>query len=189
MAQRVLRSHDERSHPPTQERGPSPWDAERVRQLSRTQIDDRLTELAALYAAHTCVQSTHPGEGGLRAQAFLRRLLNDVRNPGFGLLIAEDVNMTACAYGFPLRAGLFEVREIVVPQRVRDVAPHRDWNLARRLQRRLLVDHGHATGVVRIERWDIRTLEALRSWGWRDTTAAAHGIPVTATRRVLTLTS
>ncbi|MGW6960145.1 hypothetical protein [Streptomyces chartreusis] len=43
----------------------------------------------------------------------------------------------------------------------------RPWNLARRMQKRLLTDHGAALGVMLVSRSDSRTAEALRSWGWR----------------------
>ncbi|MEV0639361.1 hypothetical protein AB0I77_31390 [Streptomyces sp. NPDC050619] len=103
--------------------------------------------------------------------------------------------LTGCAYGFPVcvddppgrgpswrgldgylpehllqlasSGGLFAISGILVPPRVRAKDQDRDWNLARRLQKRLLTDHAAALGVILVDRGDTRTLEALRSWGWR----------------------
>lgn len=178
----------EKPWPPGRERGPSPWEGERLRPLSRRQIEDRFQDLGDLYAETA---------GGERCRwhrsrdAFLRRLAADVRRPGFALLIAENTTLTACAYGFPVRAddpwwqgfdghlprrlydlavtgGLFAVSGIVVPPRVRIQYQDRDWNLARRLQRRLLADHSATLGVTLVHRTDTGTLEALRAWGWQD---------------------
>ncbi|PPS69383.1 MULTISPECIES: hypothetical protein [Streptomyces] len=103
--------------------------------------------------------------------AFLRRLAADARRPGFELLIAETTGLTGCAYGFPaggdgpwwegfdgylpgrlLRLAasgrLFVISGIHVPSRVRRQNQDRAWNLARRLQRRLLTDHGAAVAVT-----------------------------------------
>ncbi|MEB8336865.1 hypothetical protein [Streptomyces endophyticus] len=152
--------------------------------MSRSQIADRLQELGALYAANSVVR---PEEREWRSRAFLRRLVTDLRRPGFALVVAENTPLTGCAYGFPFRGGLFEIREIVVPQRVREQSPSRDWNLARRLQRRLLDDHGHATGLTLVDRTDVKALAALRSWGWRDTSGTPYGIPLLDPRCALLL--
>ncbi|MFG2370347.1 hypothetical protein ACGFY9_02555 [Streptomyces sp. NPDC048504] len=179
--------------PPTsnRERGPSPWEGDRVRPLSRRQIEDRFQDLGVLYE-ETC---GGPRTGNRSRTAFLRRLAGDVRRPGFTLLIAENTTLTACAYGFPVRAadpwwqghdtrlprllhglavtgGLFAVSGIVVPPRVRTHYQDRDWNLARRLQRRLLADHAPALGVTLVPRTDTETLAAYRAWGWQDVAGA-----------------
>lgn len=176
-----------RPHPPRPERGGSPREGERVRPLSRCQIEDRLQELGDLYAATSGGGSWAWNEA--RA-AFLRRLTADVRRPGFELLIAETTALTGYAYGFPIldhgprwegfdgylpgrllrvaaSGGLFVVSGIIVPSRVRRQNAGRVWNLARRLQQRLLADHGAALGVTLVDRSDTDTVEALRSWGWR----------------------
>lgn len=192
---------------PRPERGASPRAGERVRALTRRQIEDRLGELGDLYAE---TSGGGPWAWNQARGAFLRRLVADVRRPGFELLIAESATLTGCAYGFPVRRDgpwwegldghlpgsvlrlaaserLFVVSRIVVPPRVRRQNQDRAWNLARRLQRRLLTDYGAALGVTLVSRSDPRTVEALRSWGWRyaegDTPwASSHG-----TFRVLTL--
>ncbi|MFB8245289.1 hypothetical protein ACFC5X_09595 [Streptomyces sp. NPDC055952] len=173
--------------PPPPERGSSPREGQRVRPMTRRQIDDRLQELGDLYA--------ETSGGGPRAWneargAFLRRLVADVRRPGFELLVAETTAITGCAYGFPLRGGnpawegfdghlpgrllrlascgrLFVICGIHVPAHVRGRNQDRPWNLARRLQRRLLADHGAAAAVTLVSRSDHSTVEALLSWGWR----------------------
>ncbi|MFE0254406.1 hypothetical protein [Streptomyces sp. NPDC059010] len=121
---------------------------------------------------------------------------------------ANGVVLTGCAYGFPVRAygprwrgldrylpldllrlapsgRLFAISGLVVHSRVRTQNQGRDWNLARRLQRRLLADHtagltGHPAvlGVTLVDRADTATLRALRAWGWRSVTAAAAESPL-----------
>ncbi|MBC9714613.1 hypothetical protein H9Y04_18815 [Streptomyces sp. TRM66268-LWL] len=168
----------------SQERGPSPLAAERLHPWTRCQVTDRLQELGELYAAN-CGTDEVLGQG--RSRAFTGRLLRDIRRPGFGLLVAQGATVTACAYGFPLRSGVFEIRALVVPRRVRELSPHQPWNLARRLQRRLLADHGCTGGLTRVARTDLRTLTALRSWGWRDDEERTYGIPVWTPHCVLLL--
>ncbi|MFE0800548.1 hypothetical protein [Streptomyces sp. NPDC058812] len=170
------------------ERGSSPQAGERVRPLSRRQIEDRFGDLGDLYA--------QTSGGGPRAWneargAFLRQLAADVRRPGFSLLIAESTVLTGCAYGYPVPGGgaggvrgldaclprsvlpvaasgrLFLVSGIIVPARVRRRNQDRAWNLARRLQKRLLTEHDAALGVTLVDRTDAATVHALRSWGWR----------------------
>ncbi|MEU6771804.1 hypothetical protein [Streptomyces sp. NPDC046759] len=171
--------------PPKGERTSSPRVAERVRPLTRGQVADRLQELGDLYAM---TSGGDPWAWNEARAAFLRHLAADARRPGFSLLIAETTTLTGYAYGFPTGAGpwwagfdgrvrgllrragsgrIFVVSGIVVPPRAR--REHRDhvWNLARRLQRRLLADHGAALGVTLVDVRDDRTLETLRSWGWR----------------------
>lgn len=181
------------------DRGPSPWQGDRVRPLSRRQIEDRLQDLGVLY------EETGGGSRDGSRDAFLRRLAGEVRHPGFALLIAENTTLTACAYGFPVRVadpwwqgldtrlprrlhglaltgGLFAVSGIVVPPRVRTHYRDRDWNLARRLQRRLLDDHAPAVGVTLIPRTDTAALEAYHAWGWQDVVPGAARDPVRPVR-------
>lgn len=129
-----------------------------------------------------------------RSAAFRRRLADHMRRPGFELLVAETTRpsgatvLTACAYGFPVPddgswwqgldgylpanlspaapGGLFAIGDILVERRVRTQDQSRDWNLARRLQKRLLSDHTAVVGVMLVDRGDTDTLEALLSWGW-----------------------
>lgn len=173
---------------PGPERGSSPLTGDRVRPLTRRQIEDRFADLGDLYA--------RTSGGGTQASdaargAFLRRLAADVRRPGFSLLIAESTNLTGCAYGYPVPGGgaegargleaylprsvlpvaasgrLFLISGIIVPAHVRRQHQDRAWNLARRLQQRLLTAHHAALGVTLVDRTDDATVQALLSWGWR----------------------
>jgi len=172
---------------PGPERGSSPHEGARVRPLTRRQVEDRLQELGDLYAE---TSGGNPWAWNQARDAFLRRLASDARRPGFSLLIAETTTLTGYAYGFPARGSgpwwegfdgylpdsllrraaagrLFVVSGIVVPPRVRLQYQDRPWNIARRLARRLLADHGAVLGVTLVDRYDDETVQALRSWGWR----------------------
>ncbi|CAM5494881.1 GNAT family N-acetyltransferase OS=Streptomyces tendae OX=1932 GN=GUR47_20370 PE=4 SV=1 [Streptomyces tendae] len=167
--------------------GSSPQAGERLRPLTRRQIEDRFAELGDLYA-----QTSGGGPRAWNAArgAFLRQLGADVRRPGFCLLIAETTVLTGCAYGYPVPGGdprggglepylpgtvlsvaasgrLFLVSGIVVPARVRRQHQDGAWNLARRMQTRLLAEHDAALGITLVDRTDGATVQALRSWGWR----------------------
>ncbi|MFI1165067.1 hypothetical protein ACH4UM_15985 [Streptomyces sp. NPDC020801] len=180
---------------------------ERLRPLSRRQIEDRLRELGNLYAE---TSGGGPWAWNQARAAFLRRLAADVRRPGFELLIAETTTLTGCAYGFPVLGDgpwwegfdghlpgsllrlaalgrLFVVSGILVPPRVRRQYQDRAWNLARRLQGRLLTDHGAAVGVTLVNRSDEETFEALRSWGWRYVAEDGPRTPPPGPFRVLVL--
>ncbi|KMS69997.1 hypothetical protein ACM01_32665 [Streptomyces viridochromogenes] len=148
--------------------------------------------------------------------AFRRRLAGHMRRPGFELLVAEAVrpsgatDLTACAYGFPVRGigpwwqgldgylpenlvrvaasgKLFAVADVVVESRVRTHDLTREWNLARRLQRRLLGDHVGALGITLVDRCDVDTYRALLAWGWRCLPAEDRGTFRFAPRRLLVL--
>ena len=140
-----------------------------------------------------------------------------MRRPGFELLVAETTRpsgatvLTACAYGFPVLGddawwqeldgylpatlmglaapgGLFVIGDILVERRVRTQDQSREWNLARRLQKRLLSDHTAAVGVMLVDRDDTDTVEALLSWGWRCLpTAGVRRASPSADRRLLVL--
>ncbi|MEV7884957.1 hypothetical protein ACWD3I_08125 [Streptomyces sp. NPDC002817] len=152
-----------------------------------------------------------------RSAAFRRRLADHMRRPGFELLVAETTRpsgatvLTACAYGFPVLGddawwqeldghlpanlpglaapgGLFVIGDILVERRVRTQDQSREWNLARRLQKRLLSDHTAAVGVMLVDRGDTDTFEALLSWGWHCLpTAGVRGASRAADRRLLVL--
>ncbi|MFF9285069.1 hypothetical protein [Streptomyces griseosporeus] len=126
--------------------------------------------------------------------------------------IRSAAMLTGCAYGFPVtdhaswwrgldrylpadlaRLGasgrLFAVARILVAPEVCTRHRDADWNLARRLQNRLLTDHGAAAGVTLVDRTDTGTLTALRGWGWRyveEDTAPGTALPAFPWR-VLTL--
>ncbi|MGW1586389.1 hypothetical protein [Streptomyces sp. NPDC002386] len=175
--------------------------------MTRCQVADRLAGLGDLYAECAGGGPWQWNEGRC---LFLRRLATDLRRPGFALLIAEAASMTGYAYGFPVRddgprwpgldrclpaalrriavsGSLFAVSAIVVRPSVRAQYPGRDWNLARRLQRRLLADHDAVLGVTLVARGDVQTLRALRSWGWRSPVPGTRATPRHAPCRVLVL--
>lgn len=157
----------------------------------------------------------HPTQD--RSAAFLRRLAGHMRRPGFELLVAETTGpsgatvITACAYGFPVGGddspwwqeldgylpanllrlaapgGLFAIGDILVERRVRTQDQGRDWNLARRLQTRLLDDHTAALGVMLVDRGDAAALEALQSWGWSCLPTETGGMSWPGPRRLLVL--
>ncbi|AOR33125.1 hypothetical protein BFF78_20495 [Streptomyces fodineus] len=179
--------HTRMPRPSKAGRRPSPQVAERVRPLTRGQVADRLQELGDLYAE---TSGGDPWAWNQARAAFLRHLAADARRPGFSLLIAETTALTGYAYGFPVggtgpwwagfdghargsllrRAAsgrLFVVSGIVVAPGVRRECQDQVWNLARRLQRRLLADDGAALGVTLVDARDDRTVETMRSWGWR----------------------
>ncbi|MGW3144297.1 MULTISPECIES: hypothetical protein [Streptomyces] len=189
------------------EQGSSPQEGERLRPLTRCQVEDRLQELGDLYAE---VSGGGPWAWNQARTVFLRHLAADTRRPGFLLLIAETTALTGCAYGFPAGSAgpwwegfdghlpgnllsraasgrLFVVSEIVVPPRVRREYQDRAWNLARRLQRRLLADRGAVLGVTLVDSGDDGTVEALGSWGWRSAGDDALTALPTSPFRVLVL--
>lgn len=203
--------------PPKGRKSPSPLAGERLRPLTRLQVEDHMPELGDLYAQ---TSGGEPWAWNWARSAFLERLATDVRRPGFALLTAQTTLssgttlLTGCAHGFPVRGDgpwwqgldgylprgllrvaasgrLFAISEILVGHRVRTQNQSRDWNLARRLQRRLLTDHAAALGVMLVHRADVRTLKALRSWGWQYAladVADARGRPLFAPpNRILVL--
>lgn len=199
--------------PPRRRQSPSPMAGECLRPLNRGQIEDRWGELGDLYARTT---GCEPSAWNQDRSDFLRRLAGDMRRPGFALLAAETVVpprttvLTGCAYGFPVPGDgpwwhglddclpesllgaaasgrLFAISEILVERRVRTHDQDRDWNLARRLQRRLLTDHDATLGVTLVDRHAVDTLDALWSWGWRYAPVDAHGALLCAPCRVLIL--
>lgn len=203
--------------PQRRRQGPSPEKGEFVRPLPRRQIDDRMRELGELYTRTSSSQvRASDASDQDRSAAFRRRLAGHMRRPGFELLVAEAADssgavvLTACAYGFPVcRDGpwwdgldgylpesmlrvaafgrLFAIADILVERRVRTQDQSREWNLARRLQKRLLSDHTAALGVTLVDRDNADTLEALLSWGWRGLSAEAHGVSRIGPRRLLVL--
>lgn len=157
-------------------------EAVRLRRLNRWQAETLREDLADLYVESSWAESGAEYRG---RKAFLRRLADDVRRPGFALLVAEDTGLVGCAFGFPVaREGtwwrgldgtlpqsleqltasghVFAVTEIVVH-------PHaRNHGLARRLQTRLLADQHASLGATLIDDADAGGLAAFLSWGWQD---------------------
>ncbi|MCX5125626.1 hypothetical protein OG898_19120 [Streptomyces sp. NBC_00193] len=162
--------------------GPDALAELRVRRLNRWQAERLKEDVADLY-----VESSYPVIGTAHScrEAFLHRFAGDVRRPGFAMLVAERPALFGCIFGFPLRRDgswwrgflgtlprdverltasghVFAVSEVVV-------APHAQCRtVGRRLQERLLDDHGASLGATLVPDSDIRTLKAFQSWGWRE---------------------
>ncbi|ONK11038.1 hypothetical protein [Streptomyces sp. MP131-18] len=138
-------------------------------------------DLADLYAEST----TAGTDVDYRSREdFLRRLADDVRQPGFGMLIAETTTLAGCAFGFPVGRGsswwhgfdgplppdvehltasgrVFSITAIVVHPR------ERDRGLTERLQKRLFADHQVSLGVTLVDRADEYAARAFSALGWR----------------------
>ncbi|MFI1704760.1 hypothetical protein ACWDDN_16585 [Streptomyces griseoruber] len=157
-------------------------DVLRLRRLNRWQAETLKEDLADLYVESS---RARPGEEYRDREAFLRRLTDAVRRPGFALLIAENTAFAGCVYGFPVRregtwwrgfdgplprgveqltasGHVFAITETLVH-------PHTDApGLARRLQQRLLADHHASLGATLVDQADPAACDAFLSWGWQD---------------------
>ncbi|MCM2425108.1 GNAT family N-acetyltransferase [Streptomyces sp. RKAG337] len=134
---------------------------------------------------------TAPGQEYRSRERFLQRLTEDIRRPGFDMMVAEATvaaeapALVGCIFGYPVgRDGswwqgldgefpqdieqltasghVFAITEIVVH-------PHEQHRgLAGRLQERLLAEHQASLGVTRVDQTDDAGQAAFRSWGWQD---------------------
>ncbi|WP_312018757.1 hypothetical protein [Streptomyces sp. I05A-00742] len=159
-----------------------------LRGLSRWQAEGQREDLADLYVESA---DTRPGEEYRGRESFLRRLADDVRRPGFDMMIAEATRagrapaLVGCAFGFPVRrdgswwrgfSGPLpqEVEQLTASGRVFAVTeivvhPHeRDRGLAGHLQERLLTSHQASLGATLVDQADGAACAAFRSWGWQD---------------------
>ncbi len=184
------------------DRGPSPWQGDRVRPLSRRQIEDRLQDLGVLY------EETSGGSRNGDRDAFLRRLAGEVRRPGFALLIAENTTLTACAYGFPVRAAdpWWQGHDARLPRRLHGLALTGRRAL-RGLRDRRSAPRAHPLPGPGLEprppppapaarrsrpgrrrhpdpRTDTASLAAYRAWGWQDVVPGAAADPIRPVRPV-----
>jgi hypothetical protein len=119
-----------------------------------------------------------------RREDFLARLAGDMRQPGFGILVAETTSLAGCAFGFPVgRDGTWwrgfqgplpaVVRRLTASGRVFAITAivvhprEEERGLPVRLQDRLFV-HGRASlGVTLLDRTDNTAFIGFTSWGWR----------------------
>jgi hypothetical protein len=137
-------------------------------------------DLADLYVQCTGTAPEHAYRGRER---FLHRLAGDLRQPGFGMIVAETTALAGYVFGFSVgrdgtwwrgfhgsppqvverltAAGqVFAVTAIVVH-------PHeRDRGLSGRLQRRLLADHHAALGATLLARVDDDAYSGFTALGW-----------------------
>ncbi|MBM7170116.1 hypothetical protein JQK87_17195 [Streptomyces sp. G44] len=160
-----------------------------LRRLSRWQAEQQRESVADL-----CVEACRgmPGAGYRDRQAFLERFEQDVRQPGFDMVVADAGGLAGCLYGYraaptgewwdgfrgTLPAGVegltasgrvFLLSELmVVPARRRAGVATRLWTL--------LVSRHTADAVVAvIRREDERGRAVLRAWGWEKLGESAPG--------------
>ncbi|MEU1818314.1 hypothetical protein ABZ543_24450 [Streptomyces roseifaciens] len=159
-----------------------------LRGLSRWQAEGQREDLADLYVESA---DTQPGEEYRSRVSFLRRLADDVRRPGFDMMIAEATQagrapaLVGCVFGFPVRrdGSWWQGFSAALPQHVEQltasgqvfaiteivVHPHeRDRGLAGHLQERLLTSHQASLGATLVDQADRVACAAFRSWGWQD---------------------
>jgi hypothetical protein len=177
-----------------------------LRGLSRWQAEDQREDLADLYVESSVAAV---GDGYSSREGFLGRLTEDVRRPGFDMMIAEATVpgeasvLVGAAFGFPVRRDgtwwrgfhgplphridqltasghVFAITDIVVHRH------ERERGLAGHLQDRLLTDHQSSLGVTMVSPTDITGYAAFRSWGWQDI-GEFHLPPDTTVLRALTL--
>ncbi|MFI1358779.1 hypothetical protein ACH4TV_35235 [Streptomyces sp. NPDC020898] len=157
-------------------------DMVRLRRLNRWQAEGLREDLADLYVESSAAEA---GEEFHDRQKFLHRLADEVKLPGFDMLVAEAQALTGCVIGIPVpRDGSWwHGFEGPLPQNLEQltasghvfailetvVHPHRHaQGLARRLQERLLTDHHASLGVTLVEHSDRPVGAALEAWGWQD---------------------
>jgi hypothetical protein len=161
-------------------RRPADAGAVPLRRLDRWQAETMREELADLYIESSTVA---PGQGYRSREEFLRRLAEDVRRPGFDMLIAQGASLAGCVFGYPVgRDGswwqgfdgaLPENREQLTASghvfAVSEILIHpdeRDRGLGRRLQEGMLADQDSSLGATMLDRADDVACAAFLSWGW-----------------------
>jgi hypothetical protein len=195
----TTRAWSGRAHGP-ENHGSSAKDTAPLRRLDRWQAETAREDLADLYVESS---DTAPGQEYRNRADFLGRLADDVRRPGFIMVVAERENLVGCAFGFPVgRDGswwqgfdgtlpqgveqltasghLFAISDIVVH-------PHdQEVGLAYRLHEELLADQDASLGVTAVDRTDRAACAAFRSWGWQET-GMVHAMPGAPARQALVL--
>ncbi|MEV0262561.1 GNAT family N-acetyltransferase [Streptomyces sp. NPDC050617] len=151
-----------------------------LRRLTRWQADQQREAVADLYgAAYRGVtgQEFHDRRG------FLDRFEEDVKRPGFDMVIAGGAGLAGCVYGFPpdrdgefwkgFRGGVsHEIEELTALGRVFAIAElmvlpaFRRNGVATRLQEQLLARSTAQLVTVLVEPSNIPARTAYRSWGW-----------------------
>jgi hypothetical protein len=158
--------------------------AARLRRVNRWLAEDLRERLADLYeeSRATAPSKAYRGRG---RQDFLNRLTDEIRQPGFAMVIAETNSLMGCAFGFPVRSDGFwwQGFEGALPRSIGQltdadrlfaisnilIRPHEHGeDLAHRLQERLLADHQASLGTTLVDQADRPALAAFRSWGWQD---------------------
>lgn len=193
---------------PKREWGSSPREGERLRPLTRGQVEDRLQELGPVRGVlRRWPMGVERGACRLPATPRGRRTTAGVLVADRGDHGPDRIRLRLPVGGAgPWWAGfdghvrgsllrrvapgrLFVVSGIVVASRVCREYQDRAWNLTRRLQRRLLADHGAALGVTSVEARDDGIVETFRSWGWRSAADGTLAAVPPGSCRVLVLTA
>ncbi|MFF4504737.1 hypothetical protein [Streptomyces sp. NPDC001401] len=158
----------------------APLNAIRLRRLNRGQAECLRGNIADLYVRSAVGAG---GEEYRDREGFLRRLADDIRRPGFALLVAETTTMVGCTFGFPVgRDGSWwrgfagtlpwSIGQLTTAGRVFALTqvvahPHeQNRDIADRLQERLLTDLHASLGVTLVHPYDRAARTAFQSWGW-----------------------
>ncbi|MFE2886256.1 hypothetical protein [Streptomyces sp. NPDC059272] len=161
---------------------PSPLDTVRLRRLNRWQAEGLREDLADLYVESSDAEA---GEEFNDRQKFLVRLADEVKLPGFDMLVAEAAALAGCVCGFsvPRDGSWWEGFEGPLPQNLEQltasghvfailetlVHPHQHAHgLARLMQERLLADHQASLGVTLVDEAARGVGRTLEGWGWRE---------------------
>ncbi|MEC4020626.1 hypothetical protein [Streptomyces sp. H27-D2] len=124
-----------------------------------------------------------PGEEFRSRQEFLRRFAADVQRPGFDMMVASEVELVGCAYGYPPdRAGAWwrgfqgglpkDVEELTASGQVFAITEmmvlptRRRSRIATRMQEGLLLRTDAALVTTRFEASNSVARTAYESWGW-----------------------
>jgi len=175
-------------------------DTVRLRRLNRWQAEGLREDLADLYVESS---ATEAGEEFHDRQKFLHRLADNVKLPGFDMLVAEAEALTGCVLGFsvPRDGSWWQGFDGPLPQNLEQltasghvfailetvVHPHQHAHgLARRLQERLLIDHQASLGVTLVDQSACSAGAALTDWGWQEA-GRIQRMPGPTTLRVLVL--
>lgn len=175
-------------------------DTVRLRRLNRWQAESLREDLADLYVESSAAE---PGEEFHDRQKFLRRLADDVKLPGFDMLVAEAEARTGCVFGFsvPRDGSWWQGFDGPLPQNLEQltasghvfailetvVHPHRHARgLARRMQERLLTDHQASLGVTLVDQSARSACAAFKDWGWQEV-GRIQRLPGPTTLRVMVL--
>ena len=171
-----------------------------LRRLDRWQAETAREDLADLYVESS---ATAPGREYRNREDFLGRLADDVRRPGFVMVIAGRENLAGCAFGFPVgREGTWwhgftgalppGIEQLTVSGHlfaVSDILVHpleQDLDLGHRLLTELLADQDASLGATKVDQTDHAAGVAFKSWGWQEI-GLVRAMPGTPASFALTL--
>ncbi|GAA1901099.1 hypothetical protein GCM10009716_08730 [Streptomyces sodiiphilus] len=150
-----------------------------LRRLSRWQAETERDDFADLYTE--CYRDA-PGTQPLTRQEFIERFSEDVQQPEFDMLVANDPTLAGCAYGFRVDRdsrwweqfqGIpTEIDELTASRQIFTVAGlmvlprQRHKGVASKLQDRLLDRANAAVAITVIEPGNEAARAAYQKWGW-----------------------